>query len=531
MSRFIPRGVAVAGLGKRVLAFVIDALPAAAIGGAVPLVWRLNDSPSAVLVSAIAGSVLTAAYGLYQWWAYGTQGAGLGARLTGLRLVGLSDGEPIGWWRYFIRQLVFSALMGTVVGGIALLVFLVIHERRQGWHDLAVGAVVVQPKVAERRERASVKKASATSTVGLPPHLSSAFSPQPGTTQEPTSAGSGWGSYTPPADPAPQRPSWLPQLESEPMAPTPQPQAPHGQAAQRPAVQQPAPQQWPSSQPSAPSQAWGAPAASGSVPASQPSAPWQSTQQPPAQQAPVPQAPPAPQTSAPSQPSQQAPAPQQWPSSQASAPSQQWGESAPTQPMPTTQSGPAPQFPASQSSAPGVAQPASPPRPVNQGWIPLPTPSSIIEPSSNPDAPRIRQRDFGEVEEEDGTRISKPVGGDGGRPGGEGWYVRLDDGREVELAVPVLLGRNPQKSAGDPDSHLVPASGDGRMISRTHVMIGTDPRGVFVVDRGSTNGTALVTQAGELEPCPTDTQVRVREGQQVSYGNRWFTVLRRPQRH
>ena len=68
------------------------------------------------------------------------------------------------------------------------------------------------------------------------------------------------------------------------------------------------------------------------------------------------------------------------------------------------------------------------------------------------------------------------------------------------------------------------------MISRTHVLIGTDLRGVFVVDRGSTNGTALVTAGGELEPCPADTQVRVRESQQVSYGNRWFTVLRRPER-
>lgn len=92
----------------------------------------------------------------------------------------------------------------------------------------------------------------------------------------------------------------------------------------------------------------------------------------------------------------------------------------------------------------------------------------------------------------------------------------------------MLLGRNPQKGPEDPEVHLVPASGDGRMISRTHLLIGTDPRGVYVVDRGSTNGTALVTTAGQLEPCPEGVQMRVREGQQVSYGNRWFTVLRRP---
>ncbi|MFD0865183.1 FHA domain-containing protein, partial [Tessaracoccus lubricantis] len=162
--------------------------------------------------------------------------------------------------------------------------------------------------------------------------------------------------------------------------------------------------------------------------------------------------------------------------------------------------------------------PPTPPR----AWIPLPTPTPVIEPSV-----KVRQRSFGEVEEADGTRIAN-LPAQAGRAGDEGWYVRLDDGREVELSVTVLLGRNPQKSPEDPEVHLVPASGDGRMISRTHVLIGTDPRGVYVVDRGSTNGTALVTQGGRLEPCPAGTQVRVREGQQVSYGNRWFTVLRRP---
>ena len=166
------------------------------------------------------------------------------------------------------------------------------------------------------------------------------------------------------------------------------------------------------------------------------------------------------------------------------------------------------------------------PRPAAQNWIPLPTPSSVIEPARQV---RVRQREFGDVDADEGTRITSLPDGAAGRAGDEGWYVRLDDGREVDLAVTVLLGRNPQKAADDPaEVHLVPASGDGRMISRTHVLIGTDPRGVYVVDRGSTNGTALVTTGGDLEPCPSGTQVRVREGQQVSYGNRWFTILRRP---
>lgn len=206
-----------------------------------------------------------------------------------------------------------------------------------------------------------------------------------------------------------------------------------------------------------------------------------------------------------------------------------------TEPLISTGSGghnpysrPGEQTPPQATPTPPQAAPSSPARPVNQGWIPLPTPSSIIDhPRQHP---KVRPRDFGGTEEDvDGTRIATPVGGTGSRPGHQGWYVRLDDGREVELTVTVLLGRNPQKSGDDADVHLVPAGGDGRMISRTHVLVGTDARGVFVVDRGSTNGTALVTPGGGLEPCPVGTQVRVRESQQVSYGNRWFTVLRRPE--
>lgn len=449
MSRLIPRGAVVAGLGKRVLAAVIDALPFLLIGGLSWLATRLSDQPTVVLVTSIAAGVLSLAFALYQWWAYASRGAGLGAQLTGLRLVSIKDGQPIGWWRVFLRYLIFGALMGTVVGGIAMLVFLVIHERRQGWHDMATKAVVVQPKKSEARATASEKKKTAkATTVGLPPHLASSFSPQAGTTSAPSQS---WDSFAPKggqpssapsAAPQPSAPDWLPGVQSEPV---------------QPAAQQPYPQQ--QAQPPATGQ-WQAPTGF--------------------QQSPQPQ-------------TTQFPAPQ--PSAEQPQPSP-WNSQPPTPPV----------------------QPSKP----QAQWIPLPTPASVIEPSV-----KVRPRNFGEVDDDEGTRIAN-VPARAGRAGDEGWYVRLDDGREVDLKVTVLLGRNPQKGADDDEVQLVPASGDGRMISRTHVQIGTDPRGVYVVDRGSTNGTAVVTAGGELEPCPAGTQVRVREGQQVSYGNRWFTVLRRP---
>ncbi len=431
MSRLIPRGHEVAGLGRRFLAFVIDSVPVLVIPVVLWLVFRSSAEPAVVLVSTIAAAVLGLAYGLFQWWAYATRGAGLGARAAGLQLVGLADGQPIGWWRVFLRQLIFSALMATVVGGIALVVFLVIHERRQGWHDVAVKSVLVQPKAGSEPRKAPTRAHRATtSTVGLPPHLADAFSPE-----------------------ANRQSEWAP----------------------RPGVQQ------------AYSRAFG------ERPLSAQSQPQPQSQPPQAAPQQVP-----PYTS-----------PQQWqPQGQPSAPSQP--NSLPPAPHPE----------------PGLPQRTTP----QAGWIPMPTPTSVLEPTQSQSI-RVRARQFGDVEENEGTTIAPLPNSDSGRPGDEGWYLRLDDGREVDLNVTVLLGRNPQRGDDDPEVHLVPSSGDGRMISRTHVLIGTDPRGVFIVDRGSTNGTAVVTAAGELEPAPAGVQMRVRDGQQVSYGNRWFTVLRRPARH
>lgn len=392
MNRFIPQGVAVGGLGRRFVAALIDTAPLVLLGMVATRMLSGRERISTVpVIILILSAALVTAFVVYQWWAYGTQGAGVGARLVGLRLVGMGDGHPIGWRRWFLRQLVFLALMASVVGGILLVVFLVIHERRQGWHDLAARAIIVQPKLqrGDQHTAAPSRQEASPSRQVLLPRPASSFASHP----ERADHGD---QYTEPTVVSNPAPTWMPRLQTHPL-----------------------------------------------------------------------------------------------------------------------------------EHDPGLPAATSPARRVNQGWIPLPTPSSIIEPAKP--MPRIRARDAGDEEDLNGTRISAPVSPNGERRGHEGWYVRLDDGREVELSVTVLLGRNPQKAMDDHDVHLVPAGGDGRMISRTHVLIGTDARGVFVLDRGSTNGTALVTRGGGLEPCPAGVQMRVGEGTQVSYGNRWFTALRRPE--
>ncbi|WP_233558333.1 RDD family protein [Tessaracoccus sp. OH4464_COT-324] len=189
----IPKGHEVAGLGRRFAAYVLDLAPVLVLELVLFGVLQVWASPAVLLVVGIVSVMLSLAYGLYQWWAYATTGAGLGARLVGVELVGLVDGKPLGWWRVFLRFLVFVGLGATGVGGIAMLIFLVVHERRQGWHDMAVKAIVVQPKAATEHERAEHSpKRNHVRTVGMPPHLAQQFSPeaQPQMTSEYTTQSS-----------------------------------------------------------------------------------------------------------------------------------------------------------------------------------------------------------------------------------------------------------------------------------------------------------------------------------------------------
>ncbi len=126
-----------------------------------------------------------------------------------------------------------------------------------------------------------------------------------------------------------------------------------------------------------------------------------------------------------------------------------------------------------------------------------------------------------------GTRMVANTAQTQARPGTEGWFVRFDDGRMVPVEATVLVGRNPGEQA-NPAIVVVNIGEDGHAVSKTHLAIGVDQRGVHVTDRGSTNGTALVNSKGELEPCLPGIQARCREGQVVSFGDRSFTVLRRP---
>lgn len=432
--------VVVAPLGRRFVAWLVDRIVPTAL--VVAFIW-VNTAwlPDAWLVHDVVLTVVLVAWVMIQWWAYGTRGAGLGYRMTGLQLVRLSDGRPLGWGRMCLRTLILQAATMLVIPGVILAIMLVIQERRQGWMDLAVGSVCVrrQPRVTAEAPT-TPRPVPARQVVGLPAHLI-----QPGFV-EPTP------SSAPPA---------------ATVAPPPPPAEPIRQVPR---------------------------IASHVVPGRQPttSIPDRGTSQP----SPSPAQPGA--MTVPTRPATTAPA---------TAPAVRPMEPAP--PAGSTADGHLP--------ATGVGG-------ATFGALQRTTPPPTQHPASRGVAvPRMRPRQVGD-ESQEGTRL---VAGPSARAGDEGWIIRLDDGRQVPLTGTLLIGRDPAPRPTDAAVDLLAAGEPSRTVSKTHLSVGVDSRGVFLVDRGSTNGTAVRGPNGELQPCPPDATVRLAEGQVVSFGERTLQIIRR----
>ena len=108
----------------------------------------------------------------------------------------------------------------------------------------------------------------------------------------------------------------------------------------------------------------------------------------------------------------------------------------------------------------------------------------------------------------------------------DGWVAELDDGREILVRGLVLLGRNPAPSEGEEDAELVKLSDESRTVSKTHLALGVDDAGLFVVDRGSTNGSTLTPPGQPTVPVVAFQAVSVSEGSVVSIGDHWLRIRR-----
>ncbi|ROS31028.1 RDD family protein [Cellulomonas sp. PhB150] len=103
--------------------------------------------------------------------------------------------------------------------------------------------------------------------------------------------------------------------------------------------------------------------------------------------------------------------------------------------------------------------------------------------------------------------------------------LALSDGRRVVVEGVALVGRNPAAAI---DVQIVRVIDPGRSVSKTHLQVAVTPTGVWVADRGSTNGTVVTLPDGAQVVCPVDQPIRLRPGATVAFGDYSFVVVRGP---
>jgi hypothetical protein len=106
------------------------------------------------------------------------------------------------------------------------------------------------------------------------------------------------------------------------------------------------------------------------------------------------------------------------------------------------------------------------------------------------------------------------------------YAVVFDTGEQVRLDEPVIVGRAPARQPDEP-GRLLPINDPDFSISKTHLAVGADSDGPWVMDRHSLNGTAIVRSEGEIA-CPPGERVLVALGDTVYFGNRRFTLRSLP---
>lgn len=142
-------GLAFAGYGERLVAYIVDAIIVTIVIVVVAFVGGL-----AVAGGAVTGSVPAAAGGVFLlviavlvvslgyfpfFWARG--GATPGMKMFGLIVVRDRDGGPISGGQAILR--LFGYWVSSVVFYLGY-IWVFIDKRRRGWHDLIAGTVVVQ---------------------------------------------------------------------------------------------------------------------------------------------------------------------------------------------------------------------------------------------------------------------------------------------------------------------------------------------------------------------------------------------------
>ena len=202
-----------------------------------------------------------------------------------------------------------------------------------------------------------------------------------------------------------------------------------------------------------------------------------------------------------------------------------------------------PSVAAAPPSAPPVAPaPPAPPVPVNPDVPSYPFASASGAPAAPaaPVAPAAPPVSSGPIEaipsfdplppfggeDLDGTKLSNSMPAQA-LPAGTVTLL-FDTGESYVIAGHGVLGRDPVSPYGAADDMLVQVAGDTRSISKTHLEFEVQAGSIWVTDRRSTNGSAIVRADGVESPITPGQRMTLRSGDRVRIGTRVFTLTVAP---
>jgi uncharacterized RDD family membrane protein YckC len=140
-----PMGMATAanygGFWIRVIAYVIDAVLLGIVAGVIDAIFRVNpsDPTSGAYGAAEAVSLLISLAYFAGMWTY--QGATLGQRIFGLRVVDANTGQRIQLGKAALRWV--GLLVSFLVCFIGV-IWVAFDGRKQGWMDKIAGTLVLR---------------------------------------------------------------------------------------------------------------------------------------------------------------------------------------------------------------------------------------------------------------------------------------------------------------------------------------------------------------------------------------------------
>ncbi|HOA25921.1 MAG TPA: hypothetical protein PKG51_00225 [Arachnia sp.] len=103
--------------------------------------------------------------------------------------------------------------------------------------------------------------------------------------------------------------------------------------------------------------------------------------------------------------------------------------------------------------------------------------------------------------------------------------VVLDDGQEIRVDGPVVLGRNPVPPAAYPQARPVQVQDASMRMSKTHLVLVPSGSGVGFVDVGATNGVSVELDEGLAKVAPQQVH-ELPAGVVVHFGGRSLRVPR-----